>query len=303
MEQVQTMTRLYHSLFIRVAAAMIVSLSIDAQVVILRSLPSQGFDDYVVLLGDLDGDGVREVAVAHRAPTLTSVGIVDVYSPRTGAVVVQLPLSTAWPINRVFRTGDHDGDGRDDIATEEWNLVGSTLTTRIAIRSGVNGSYLLQVPLGLRLATGTIFANADSTPDFIVKSDGPIGGPLLYPGLVEILDGVNFQVIRSHVGTVTNQGLSTFDDLGDVGDFDGDGVTDYLLGDGNPVGQIPAYRLFSARTGALLAVVPRLSATYGLGVCGIGDANADGFDDLILRDQGNPPLFGVGTGSDTEQRV
>jgi hypothetical protein len=294
MEQVRSMIRLSHSLCAGFTVALIGSAGLEAQVVVLRSLPSQGFDDYVDLLGDLDGDGVREVAVAHRgAPTITSVGIVDVYSPRTGAVVVQLPLSTAWPINRVFRTGDHDGDGRDDIATEEWNLVAGTLTIRLAVRSGVNGNYLLQLPLGLRQPTGVVFANADPVPDFMVRSDGPIGGTLLYPGLVEIIDGTSLQVIRSHVGTVANQGLGTFDGLGDVGDFDGDGVTDYLLGDGGPFAPLPSYRLFSARTGALLAVVPRLSATYGLGVCGIGDANADGFDDLILRDQGNPPLFGV----------
>ena len=78
--------------------------------------------------------------------------------------------------------------------------------------------------------------------------------------------------------------------MDDAGDFDGDGVPDYVIGakdypDGfQPRGRV---RVWSGATGAVLADVIGPSGTppesvYGWDVAGVGDVNADGFDDVAF---------------------
>jgi hypothetical protein len=258
---------------------------------ILRSFPPQDPFDALVLLGDLDGDGVRDLAIAHRTPsTITGIGAIDVYSLRTGVAILQFPTPVSWPTFSIFRTGDYDGDGRDDLGGYEWNLVGGVVSTRLVVRSGLTGSYILQYSLNNGdMPVRSLHANGDGVPDFVIQLDSSPGGPPL-SGRVDVLDGATLQIIRSHIGAVANQGLGVFSR--DIGDVDGDGNEDYLMSDSGQLAPSPRYRIFSGSTGATISTFPRLSATYGEGICGMGDLNADGFDDLVLGDRGNPPIFG-----------
>jgi hypothetical protein len=259
--------------------------------VVLRSLPQQGINDDVVMLGDINGDGVRDIAIAHHNSSFsTGVGTVEIFSTVTGAVLLQIPGSVTNQTKNVFVTGDHDGDGRADIGIYEWRPSGSIVTTHAVVRSGITGAYIMQYPGAGSPPVGGIDANADGVPDLVLSNGSYSVGSLLYVGRVDVVDGVTLQVIRTHIGTFAHEQLSAASRCR-AGDIDGDGYDDYVLGFG-PMAPNPAYRFYSAATGALLATVPKLSATYGLGIAGCGDFNADGYGDICLRDQGNPPLFG-----------
>jgi hypothetical protein len=76
-----------------------------------------------------------------------------------------------------------------------------------------------------------------------------------------------------------------------LGDVDGDGFRDYLTADIGQSAVNRQFRVFSGATGSLLTSLPKLSYTYGDIFSDIGDFNADGFDDVVVADNGNPPYF------------
>lgn len=108
-----------------------------------------GFGEIVASLGDLDGDGVAEIAVASprtNDQTRSLPGEVFVYSGKSGK---ELRRWTGKQPGELFgrmtvSAGDVDGDGVDDVAIgAPWYAVGDkTRVGRLEIRSGRTGKIL-----------------------------------------------------------------------------------------------------------------------------------------------------------------
>ena len=105
---------------------------------------------------------------------------------------------------------------------------------------------------------------------------------------VQLLSGANLTVlweIHESLDSSSNVGHS----MDDAGDFDGDGIHDFVMGapdypNGVPHGRV---RVWSGATFAVLADVIGPSGSfpesvYGWDVAGIGDVNSDGFDDVAF---------------------
>jgi hypothetical protein len=78
----------------------------------------QFFGEDVATLGDLDGDGVREYAIASRLDDQGLAAMVEVYSGATGLELAKIvsPDSTTLLTPQVADAGDVNGDGLRDLA-------------------------------------------------------------------------------------------------------------------------------------------------------------------------------------------
>jgi tRNA A-37 threonylcarbamoyl transferase component Bud32 len=183
----------------------------------------------VAAVGDLDGDGLADLAVGcpHRQG---GPGLVVVMSPRTGAVLRELPAPGGEPgFGRILVSlPDVDGDGRFDLAISDAAVSNSR--TRYQPQVWVIGSK-----------TGTAVwrrAAIDSDPSF---------------------------------GSA----------LAAVADLDGDACADVLIGAPNSgVGQCGLVLACSGRDGHVLRTVTGRSLRESLGVRLLGNAT----------NQGQPPL-------------
>jgi hypothetical protein len=114
--------------------------------------PRGGFGGVVAALGDIDGDGKGEIAVAAPATedqTWTLPGEVHVYSGATGKELRH--WSGKQPGEQYGRmvvdAGDLDGDGVDDIAIgAPWHRLGTAARVgRVELRSGRTGAVLAEL--------------------------------------------------------------------------------------------------------------------------------------------------------------
>ncbi len=222
-----------------------------------------GLDDIAVFgaaianIGDLDGDGVTEIAVGAWRDSDGGFwrGAVFVLFLNTdGTVKAEQKISdtegglstalenTAFFGGSVTSVGDLDGDGVTDIA--------------VGAFGGTEGGSVF-----------ILFLNADGT----VKSEQVIGDAK--GGLSEPLDGTTFGY------AITN-----------MGDLDGDGNTDITVGSYNGAvyilllnadGMVKAEQTISATQGELSATLVT-SDIFGSAVANIGDLDGDGKTNMAV---------------------
>ncbi|MDX2436717.1 MAG: right-handed parallel beta-helix repeat-containing protein [Acidobacteriota bacterium] len=226
------------------------------------------FGDSVAGIGDLDGDGIIDVAVGAWRDGAGDEGAVHVlFLNADGTVMAEQKISNlAGGLTAVLNVqdylgaevagiGDIDGDGISDIAVGAWG--------------DDDGGFN-------RGAVWVLFLNADGT----VKAKQKISD--LAGGLTAVLDDTD----------------SFGSSVAGIGDLDGDGIGDMAVGawgddDGgdssgavhvlflNADGTVRTEQKISALAGGLTATLG-ITDDFGYAVTGIGDLDGDGIVDMAV---------------------
>ncbi len=287
------------------------------------------FGDIVHTIGDINGDGVRDVITTADSATVNGVagvGQVYVLSGRTGAVLLTLndpePQANAGFGVSITGLGDVNGDGVPDIAVGApfQTVNGNANQGKMYVFSGRDGHLLHSIDdprpqanayFGALFVTGTGDLNGDGVPDLAVASPGEDVGAVPKAGAAYVFEGRDGTMVRRipnpnpETFVATNEAFFSMG-LTNPGDVNGDGVDDLVVGfagttvNGN-VDQGRAY-VYNGKcvaspscplTGALLRTlddpVPQAYAYFGSmysdpGVP--GDVNGDGVRDIFVDADG-----------------
>jgi len=276
---------------------------------VLHLLPTSGgapFDRVAVgAAGDVDGDGHDDVVVGSVSGANDWGGSVTVHSGLDGSVLFSVVGEPGDSLGgSVDGAGDLDGDGVPDVVAGA-ELDGNTFVNpgfppflppfedkdragAIRAFSGVDGTELFEVVgdgfdelLGYTVsAAGDV--DGDGHGD-VIGGTGITAGESQAPGFARVVSGFD--------GTVL---FDLFDELGahllgvrvsGVGDVDGDGRDDLLVGSEDPpLPGGPHAQLFSGADGAVLAsfAYPGGPGAFGVRVSDAGDLNADGVPDFLV---------------------
>jgi len=244
-------------------------------------------------MGDLNGDGVADLAIAspeHAFPELLTyaTGRVDVISGASNLPLYRVdvnPNSFDTAGTTLLNMGDLDGDGINDL----W--IGAAGRPIAFTVSGADGSLLYRIVAEhFRFATSfdTIDdLNNDGKPEVVVGfwSDSvtlPSSELLFQTGRVQIFDGADGSVMIDVHGHHSFQGFGGR--VLNAGDLDGDGVSDIIIIDqGFGLGNF-AIRAFSGADGHSLYIVrdQRVNTLSQISIDQLDDFNADGVPDLLL---------------------
>ncbi|HED67111.1 MAG TPA: hypothetical protein ENJ09_16335 [Planctomycetes bacterium] len=286
-----------------------------------------GFGSALATLGDLDGDGTLELAVGARHGGLKGRGTVWILSlDSSGSVVHQVlitngsgGLGTPLPVFSEFGAavasiGDVDGDGIVDLAVgaprpSAWGAVYVLLLnsdgtvrawTKLSRSAGgvVAGTLQFLDRFGESLA-GIGDRNGDAIPDLAVGVPGyrPMPPSGMQAGAVRVVYlAASGQSIGMQIFDEASTGTNFGDEgefgvaLASLGDLDGDGGSDLLVGQrSSPVGPPEAWCLFLRPDGTMRGVQRLMlrdfvqpAAGSALSVASLGDPDGDGLEDVVL---------------------
>ena len=299
------------------------------------------FGSSVASIGDVDGDGVPDLAVGARNDATGQIGAGAVYVLRMNADgTVKSSTKIASGLNggptlanndqfgaSVASLGDLDGDGVTDLAVGAINdssagtQRGVVYVLRLNADGTVKGSTKIASSTngGPALANFDVFGSSvasigdldgDGVTDLAVGARGDSAGA--NRGAVYVLrmnaNGAVKSSTKIASGTNGGPALSDNDNFGSsvaaVGDLDGDGVTDLAVGangddtNGNSRGAVYVLRLNADGTAKSSTKIasstnggPALTDNdlFGSSVTAIGDLNGDGVTDLAVGAQAEQP--------------
>ncbi|MCK6446449.1 MAG: integrin alpha [Planctomycetes bacterium] len=270
-------------------------------------LPQESAGDALAGIGDVDGDGLADLVVG--APFHPNNTI------EPGRAYVRRGLDAA-PIHMlvgnfggddfgfaVADAGDVDGDGVHDVLVGAPDFAGGGghdfpgTAGYVEIFSGATGAELLHVDgdlpfdmFGVSVA-GLGDLDGDGTPDFAVGAHGFDGGGT-NRGLVRTHSGATGDALWSIVGPT--QADSSFGvRVARLGDGDGDGVDELLVGAPNQNGAFVdsgVVYVYSGASGALLQswTGPGTKIDFGNALADVGDVDGDGSADVAIGAMNQP---------------
>jgi hypothetical protein len=276
-------------------------------------LANDQFGWSVAIIGDVNDDGMDDIAVGAPQYGATDIGRVYIYhGPVTGvAIVPSTILSGEASFDgfgvSVAGAGDVNGDGIDDLVVGAWlNDEGGSDAGKAYVFYGSptglsqSNNDAITGDTNDKLGTSVHSAgdvNGDGFADVIVGADAfNAGNPS--PGYFSIYAGGPSGLISTPL--FTQQGENDNDRFGFVvtggGDLDGDGFSDFGAGayefDTNPI--IPttnegkAYGYVACPTGALAPSLvfsdtgEAAADNYGHSLAIVRDVNGDDLDDLVV---------------------
>src|SRR6266851_6965954 len=265
------------------------------------------FGTAVVGIGDVDGDGVPDLAVGAPQTLGPGGGYLDgrvfVYSGATSTLLYELnPLRHRGFFGaRLASVGDLDGDGIPEIAmgTPYGSGSGPYGGGVVTVRSGSDGTLLDEFDgsasgdyLGRAIA-GMGDLDGDGVPDLLLAAPNASPGGRAEAGLVQVRSGATGEILRQLNGAEASAYFGQA--VANVGDLDGDGVDDFAVAapSASPSGMQDAGSVFvySGASGQLLYRWdgPESFGAFGSAVAGGGDVDGDGVPDVIVGAPGSSP--------------
>lgn len=263
--------------------------------------PNSFFGQSIVRLGDMDFDGLPEFAVS--APAEGAGGAVHIYSPGTQSIfrTIPSPSPNASFGSSLASGGDFDGDvftdlivgadrfdgsaGNDIGAVYLMSIMHGTVIRRIDGWDSLNGFGASVALMG--------DLNGDGTPDLAASAPFAKRGANLAIGAVEFLSGSDGSQISRVTGNAPNENFGT--DIASVGDQDGDGTIDLLVGAPYRLGTngIPgAAVLLSGQNRQEMHCFPNEGYVgFGRHLAKLHDIDGDGFHDIGISSPEALSLF------------
>lgn len=272
----------------------------------------------VAAAGDLNGDGLSDIAVGERwSPGYRwgQLGIVlgnasGRFCPQDWIVPYPFVLMTGNEPefgSVLAGAGDVDGDGLDDL------LVGAPNHSDDFF-SGAKGVFYLYrgaatgAPVLLKYAQGATYGahlgaamaamgdlNHDGYDEILVSAPGRSLAGVAYARNVYLHAGSPTGFATSSAWLVSETSTWRLGAALASGDFDGDGQNDAILGapsmSAGQAGRIDGYRGLAQNLSSTLSwtrLAPGGEPTFGAAVASAGDVNGDGFDDLLVGAPGSP---------------
>lgn len=249
--------------------------------------PNARFGKGIANAGDVDADGVCDLLVGAIGAQ-GWLGEARVFSGADASLLhVFTGVQAAPPIvsygHFLAGVGDVDLDGHDDVAVSAWGEgIGGLGSVRVY--SGSTGALLWTQfgEPGWLLGTGLARIGTDRTDGTPILALGGSGGNTT--GFVRIVAGDDGAILHTIVGPHVNSafGLS----VAAIGDYDQDGVDDFLVGAPNEVVQPTGYgavRVYSGADYTELAVISSsVQSSLGVAMAGLSDLNGDQSPDFVL---------------------
>ncbi|MDX1664036.1 MAG: FG-GAP-like repeat-containing protein [Candidatus Promineifilaceae bacterium] len=243
-------------------------------------------------LGDVNDDGVDDFITSDPFFTSASgpaAGAIYILSGADGVIVQSHEGDAGTALGySATRAGDVDGDGVGDY------VAGAPFGDRALVYSGADHSVLLDLagPAGSGFGASVATAgdiDGDGLSDILVGADRQDAGA----GATYLYSGATGSLIRTHGGPAGGH-MGTA--LGKIGDVDGDGVPDYVVGarSAGEQGRGEAYAFSGASGQKLYTMTPvgqEGTAPFGdfstfalFFASGAGDVNGDGVPDIFIGD-------------------